>query len=134
MREPAPRNLAIAALLAGALVPLGARALGLGEISVQSRLHERFDATIEVVSPAAGDVSEMVVRLADAQAHGSVGIQRAHLLTGLRFEPVSTADGAYIHITSEERIREPSLNFVVEVQWPRGRMLREYSVLLEPPG
>lgn len=124
-------------LLAGAamMLPLqGVAALGLGDLRVDSTLNQNLNARIELVKVDAGDIDAMTVRLADPEAFESAGLKRSHLLTQLEFEPVSTAEGAgYIQVTSKERIREPYLNFIIEVQWPNGKVLREYTVLLRTP-
>jgi len=124
-------------LLAGAalLLPLEAViALGLGDLRVESMLNQNLHARIELLNVAAGDIDGMTVRVADPEIFESAGLQRSHLMNQLKFEPVSTAEGAgYIQVTSRERIREPYLNLIVEVQWPNGKVLREYTVLLRTP-
>jgi pilus assembly protein FimV len=125
-------------LLAGALMlfPLqGAYALGLGDLRVESVLNQNLNARIELVSVRPGDIDNLNIRLADAEVFENAGLDRPHRLTQLKFEAVSTSESAgYIQITSKQRIREPFLNFIIEVEWPRGKMLREYTVLLESPG
>ncbi len=111
-----------------------ASALGLGELDVQSVMNQELDARIDLVSVKTGDIINMSVRLADPEVFKSAGLPRPYHLTKLKFEPVETAENAgYIRITSKERIREPYLNFIIEVTWPNGRLLREYSVLLNKP-
>lgn len=124
-------------LIIGALLffPLhGVLALGLGDLKVESVLNQRLEARIDLVSVKPGDIAGLTVRLADPDVFESAGLPRDHHLTELRFEAVSTADDAgHIRVTSKERIREPYFNFIVEVQWPNGRLLREYTVLLRKP-
>lgn len=125
-------------LLAGALMLLplhGAFALGLGEMRVESNLNQNLNARIELVSVRPGDVANLNVRLADTEVFKSAGLDRPHQLNQLKFKAVSTSESAaYIQVTSKERIREPFLNFIIEVEWPGGKILREYTVLLKTPG
>lgn len=125
-------------LLAGALLlfPLhGAFALGLGELHVDSALNQNLNARIELVSVKPGDVANLNIRLADAEVFEKAGIDRPYQLNQLKFEAMSTSESAaYIQITSKERIREPFLNFIIEVEWPGGKVLREYTVLLKTSG
>lgn len=122
----------IAALL---LLPLtAASALGLGELEVESTLHEEFDARIELVAVKPGDIPRITVRLADTEIFQSAGLPRPHHLTTLDFEVVGTGEASgHIRVTSKERIREPFLNFIIEVRWPNGKLLREYTALLKTP-
>jgi len=113
----------------------GVSALGLGELEVQSIMNQRLDGRIDLTSVKTGDIINMTVRLADPDVFESAGLPRPFHLTQLEFEPVETAENAgYIRITSKERIREPYLNFIIEVSWPNGKLLREYTVLLKKPG
>ena len=125
-------------LLAGALMlfPLhGAFALGLGDLRVESSLNQNLNARIELVSVRPGDVVNLSIRLADAEVFENAGLDRPYQLNQLKFEAVSTSESAaYIQITSQELIREPFLNFIIEVEWPGGKILREYTVLLKTPG
>ena len=79
----------------------------------------------------AEEISDIKVILGDEAAFERAGLERTFVLTSLRFEVVRTASGeTYIAVGSTERIREPFLNFIVDVHSPSGRILREYSLLL----
>lgn len=127
----------LTSVLAGAalLLPLqAAMALGLGNLRIESMLNQNLNARIELAKVEPGDIDAMTVRLADPETFERAGLQRSHLVSQLEFQPVSTAESAgYIQVTSGERIREPYLNFIIEVQWPNGKALREYTVLLRIP-
>lgn len=111
-----------------------ASALGLGELEVNSIMNQTLDARIDLVSVKTGDIINMEVRLAEPEVFKSAGLPRPLYLTKLKFEPVETAENAgYIRITSKSRIREPYMNFIIEVTWPNGRMLREYTAVLKKP-
>jgi len=120
--------------LMGLLAPLGANALGIGDIRLHSALNQTLNAEIPLVTSANDDVSGMKVTLASPEAFARAGIERHYSLFKLRFTPQQSADGSYvIKVTSSESIREPFLNFMIEVYWPQGRLQREFTVLLDPP-
>lgn len=124
------RHLVLATLF---LTSASASALGLGEIELDSALNERFDGEIEVLDSRGLDTSEILVSLGSAEDFRRVGVERFFYLTDLRFEVENSSGGAVIKVTSSQPITEPYLNFLVEVLWPSGRMLKEYTVLLDPP-
>ncbi len=128
------RKLALAVSLALGTVSVPVHALGLGELSSKSGLNQNFSGDITLLSVQAEELDAVRVKLADADAFERAGVERPFYLSLLRFEPTLTAKGAtVIRVTSEFPIREPFLNFLVEVNWPNGRLLREYTVLLDPP-
>jgi pilus assembly protein FimV len=108
--------------------------LGLGEIEVDSALNQPLNAQIGLISARADELEEMRVELAPANVFDRVGVPRPYFLTQLKFTPVSLpGGGTAIRVTSKDPVREPFLTFLVEVTWPKGRLLREYTVLLDPP-
>lgn len=118
----------------GLLAPMGANALGIGDIKLHSALNQLLNAEIPLVVSGAESISEVRVTLAPPDAFSRAGIERQHALTKLRFSPIQKPDGSYvIKISSQDVIREPFLNFLVEVNWPQGRLFREFTVLLDPP-
>lgn len=115
-------------------IPSLAGALGLGNLNLNSALNEPFDARIRLLSPTADELDSLTVRLADSAAFARIDIDRPAVLSRLKFTLDRAEQGAdTIHITSAEPIREPFLNFLVEVGWSNGRLFREYTVLLDPP-
>lgn len=115
-------------------IPSLAGALGLGDLKLNSALNEPFDARIRLLSPTADELDSLTVRLADSAAFARIDIDRPAVLSRLKFTLDRAERGAdTIHITSAEPIREPFLNFLVEVGWSNGRLFREYTVLLDPP-
>ena len=128
------RKLAVALALAGGLGSGVAQALGLGEIELQSYLNEPLDA--EIVLPQSEGVSpgDVFVNLAPESAYERVGLDRSQFLSKLRFEVVTGTDGnLVVNVSSREPLREPYLNFLLELTWPNGRLMREYAVLVDPP-
>ena len=109
-------------------------ALGLGELDLKSALNQRFDAEIVLLNTGDLEQVEIIPSLAAEEDFERVGVNRDYHLTDLRFNAQLREDGTHVvHITSRKPIIEPFLNFIVEVLWPNGRILREYIVLLDPP-
>ena len=128
------RKLAMAVSLAVGTLPLSVYALGLGEIRTSSALNEKFEAEIELLSVKKGELDTLRVGLAPAEVFAQTGVERPFLLSRLKFKPIRTRDGkAIIKVTSDVPIREPFLDFFIQVAWPKGQLVREYTVLLDPP-
>ncbi len=128
------RKLVLAIAAASALTSGMAHALGLGEVTLKSALNQPLDAEIELVEVRDLSSTEVVPNLASPEEFNKAGIDRQFFLTDLKFTPVLKPNGkSVIRVTSSKPIREPYLNFLVEVLWPSGRVLREYTVLLDPP-
>ena len=109
-------------------------ALGLGEIDTRSALNERFSAEIELLDTRDLEPSEVIASLASTDDFRRVGVERFFFLTNLQFDVVRNGRGnLVITASSNQPITEPYLNFLVEVLWPSGRLLKEYTVLLDPP-
>ncbi len=129
------RKLAMAVSLAvSSTLPLSVYALGLGEIRTSSALNENFKGEIELLSVEKGQLDTLKVGLAPAEVFARTGVERPFHLSRLRFKTLRKRDGrAVILVTSEVPIREPFLDFFVQVTWPKGKLVREYTVLLDPP-
>lgn len=123
-------TLASGSALYSGMVP----ALGLGEISLHSALNQPLDAEIELLEVGDLDASDIHVGLASADDFQRSGVARFVFLNDLRFSPVLRGANSVIRVASTRPVREPYLNFLIEVQRPTGRLLREYTVLLDPPG
>ncbi|MSR15736.1 MAG: hypothetical protein EXR86_14515 [Gammaproteobacteria bacterium] len=130
---PRKRAVAVAVVLSALLTPV-AFGLGLGTLKTKSALNEPFEARVEVVSASVQDFDALTVKLADEEQFSRAGVARDAVLLNLRFEVVSSEVGAdYIRITTKDPVREPFLNFLLELNWAQGRLIREYTVLLDPP-
>lgn len=115
-------------------IPSLAQALGLGGIEVKSGLNEPLNAEIQVIQAAPGEADGLAVALASAEDFARVGIDRTRMDMPLSFAVGKANNGeAIIRVTSAAPVREPFLNFLLEVNWSKGRLLREYTVLLDPP-
>lgn len=128
------RRLALAPTLVCALLSSpAAHALGVGEIELQSALNQPLDAEIPLRGVAGDDTGDVIVTLASEEAFRDLGLARPYALTRLEFDVVARDGTALIQISSREPISEPFLNFLIEVDAPDGNLLREYTVLLDPP-
>ena len=128
------RKLAVALALAGGLGSGVAQALGLGEIELQSYLNEPLDAEIALPDSRGVNPADVFVNVAPEQAYERVGLDRNQFLSKLRFQVVTRNDGSLaVNVSSREPLREPYLNFLLEMTWPNGRLMREYAVLVDPP-
>lgn len=109
-------------------------AIGLGDIDLKSALNEPLRAEIVLLSANPDELSDLTVTLASAETFARYGIDRPFFLQGIEFNVVSAgAAGSVVQIRSRSPITEPFLTFLVEATWSSGRLLREYTVLLDPP-
>ncbi|WP_462379076.1 FimV/HubP family polar landmark protein [Pseudomonas sp. Marseille-QA0892] len=128
------RKLVLAIAAASSLGAGTAHALGLGEVTLQSSLNQPLVAEIELLDTRGLENNELKPSLASPEAFNQAGVDRQYFLTDLRFTPVVRPNGkSVIRVTSTKPVREPYLNFLVEVVWPNGRLMREFTLLLDPP-
>nr|VFK17081.1 MAG: FimV N-terminal domain-containing protein [Candidatus Kentron sp. LPFa] len=125
-------------ILALALLPFvwttNVYALALTDINLSSGINEPLDARIPLRALQPNDMETIRIKLADTEHFTRANLERLPILDDLRFEAVRSPDGsAYIRITTDSAVNEPFLSFIVEVSWSRGRILREYTLLLDPP-
>ena len=112
-----------------------ANATGLGGISVSSNLGQPLRAEIELVSVDKADRSSIAAKLAVADAFKRAGLEYPYALPRLKFDIVARdTDQPRIRITSTQPINEPFVTLLVEVVWSSGKLLREYTFLLDPVG
>jgi pilus assembly protein FimV len=113
--------------------PAGAWALGLGDIELQSALNQPFRAEI-ALSATADELEGLRVTLAGDDMFARRGLDRPAFLSNLEFRVVADRNGRnVIQVTSRDSIAEPFVTLLVEASWPRGRNIKEYTVLLDPP-
>ena len=108
-------------------------AIGLGDIQLDSALNEPLRAEIELLSATPEELASLNVSLASAETFVRYGIDRPYYLQELAFNVATGPNGAVIQVRSPAPITEPFLTFLVEATWSAGRLLREYTVLLDPP-
>lgn len=128
------RKLVLAVAAATAFTSGFANALGLGELAVKSSLNQPLEAEISLLEVRDLTSADIKTQLASSEDFTKAGVDRQFFLTGLTFTPMIGANGkSVIRVTSNKPVKEPYLNFLVEVLWPNGRLLREYTLLLDPP-
>jgi pilus assembly protein FimV len=116
------------------LLGTAAHALSLGDIEVYSALNQPLEAEIMLTSVRPGETEGMLIRLASEDAFTQAGVDRPFYLTKIKFQLAAKSDGTqYILVTTDNPVREPFLSFLVDIDWPRGHLIREYTVLLDPP-
>jgi FimV-like protein len=123
-------------LLVGGAVTYSALApaLGLGDITLHSALNQPLRADIALVDIGGLEEGELSVSLATADEFSRAGVDRVFFLNDLKFTPVLRGNRSLIRVTSSKPVNEPFLNFLVQLNQPNGRLLREYTVLIDPPG
>lgn len=128
------RKLTSALVAAGALSSPFALGLGLGDISLKSSLNQPLQAEIKLLQTRELAEEEILPSLASEEEFNRAGVERFFFLSNIDFdvELSGKGDGSLL-LTTKQTIQEPFLNFLVEVNWPNGRVLREYTVLLDPP-
>jgi pilus assembly protein FimV len=125
-----------ARLLAAALLlwlPLYVLGAGLGKLTVQSALGQPLAAEIEIVSLQPGEQDSLSARFAPNEAYRQAGIEFNSVLMAVRFSIENRNGRPYIKLSSSAPINEPFLNVLVELGWNSGRLVREYTFLLDPP-
>ncbi|RRJ83550.1 type IV pilus assembly protein FimV [Aestuariirhabdus litorea] len=128
------RQCSIAALCSTLLLSNPVLAMGVGQITVKSTLGSALWAEIELTTEESVEPREVIAKLAGREAFQRMGIARDQFLTQLKFELRTNNRGRpYLLVTSKDAVKEPFLNFVLDLQWSRGQLLREYAVLLDPP-
>lgn len=124
------------AIASGSLVYSGmASALGMGDITLHSALNQPLSAEIDLLDVGDLAADDIRVVLASSSDFSRVGVERLDFLQDLTFEAVIDGNRSRIQVASNKPVREPYLNFLVEITRAKSRMLREYTVLLDPvPG
>ena len=110
-------------------------AAGLGGINVLSQLGQPFSAEIDLVNVSKEELATLSAKLAAPDAYRAANLQFNPALSGMRLSIERRSDGRpFIRATSARPVAEPFLDILVELSWQGGRIVREYSALLDPPG
>src|SRR5438552_12796793 len=109
------------------------RAAGLGQLSVISPLGQPLNAEIEIVSLQPGEEEGLVARLASPDAFRAAGIEFNPALVSARFAIERRGGRPLLRVRTTQPVNDPFLEILVELQWTSGRLVREYTVLLDPP-
>lgn len=116
-----------------ALAPMAAQAAGLGKLTVVSALGQPLRAEIELTA-SREEYSSLSARLASAEAFRNAGIEYAPVLSSIRFSLDKRPNGQpFLRVSSDRPLNEPFVDMLVEVNWASGRLVREYTFLLDPP-
>src|SRR3982751_4097719 len=121
-------------LLALLLLPGISHALGLGDVHLNSPLNAPLDAEIELVNATPEDLATLEAKLASKETFARYGLEWPQFMAGVTVTRDRTPSGGYVlRIKSQEAVTEPFLTLLIEATWARGRLVREYTVLLDPP-
>ena len=127
------RATAIAVASCLSFAPWLAEAASLGKITVLSGLGQPLRAEIEI-SASRAELAGMTARLAGSAAFKEAGIDYASALLDLRFDIGKRSNGApVVKVSSTKPVNEPFMDMLVELSWPSGPLLKEYTFLLDPP-
>lgn len=122
------------ALAASCLFASQAWALGLGRITIQSALGETLRAEIDVTSMTPEEASTLQLKVASADVYRAAGIEYNPVLPGAKVTIERSSDGrGTLKVTSDRAVTEPFLDVILEANWSAGRLVRAYTLLLDPP-
>jgi len=128
------RKLAATVAVSTALISPSAWSLGLGDIDADSGLNQPLKAEISLLSSRNVSEDDLRAKLASYESYAKFGVQREAYHNSLAFKVITKEDGTKaIMVESRESIKEPFINFLVELNWTQGKLLREYTLLLDPP-
>lgn len=131
------KNIISALLLAGMLVatPMAANAAGLGKLKVISALGQPLRAEIDLLSIPKDEIDLVTAKIAPVDAYKQARLERQEGLSAVRFTVEKRPNGEpYLKVSSTQAFNEPFIQLLIQLDWPTGRLLREYTVLLDPPG
>jgi len=132
-KEMFHKTLKILCLLLISLIPINAYSLGFGKIKTNSALNEIMDAEIPLLSATKSDIGSLEIKLASPEVFQRFGTDRPNLLNLLKFEVKQKSGLSFIKITSKKVIREPFLDFWLEMNSKNERIIKNFVVLLDPP-
>ena len=116
-------------------MPGAANAIGLGDIHVDSGLNERLAAEIDIVGATALDLSDLRAAVANRDTFVRYGVDRPAFLSSATFKVTQDGQGRpVLAVRSTESFTEPVVNFLVDLRWTHGELVRQYTLLLDPPG
>ena len=128
------KKLALVVAALGALQTDVASALGLGELTLNSALNQPLEAEIKLLDTGDLDASQVLIELGSKEDFDRAGVSRDFFLSNMRFNVEIDENGqGVIRVNTKENVIEPYLDFIIEARWPNGRILREYTVLLDLP-
>ena len=121
--------------LALGLAPAASQAAGLGRLNVLSTIGQPLLGEIELVSVSKEELSSLTARVAPAESFQSANVQFNPALVGARLTVERRPDGRpYLRLSSQRSVEEPFIDLLIELTWSTGRLVREYTALIDPPG
>jgi len=126
----ARHHLALAALL---VASGSVQALGLGKLNVQSALGETMRAEIDVTSLTAEEAATLKARIAPPESYRSSGVEYNPVLTSTQVQIVRSNGRTLLRVSSDRSVQEPFVDVILELSWSSGRLVREYTLLFDPP-
>ncbi|MGI9296204.1 MAG: type IV pilus assembly protein FimV, partial [Pseudomonadales bacterium] len=124
----------VVGLVGAFLYAVGVQALGLGDVKLNSGLNEPLDAEIKLLNTGDLNASQIIIKLASAEDFARAGAERDFFLTNFKYKTkLDGKGGGVVKITTKELVREPYLNFLLEAKWPSGKLVREYTLLVDLP-
>jgi pilus assembly protein FimV len=111
-----------------------ALALGLGKLTVNSGLGQPLSAQIELTAAQRDELDSLRARIADPSVYRDNGAQYIGALSRARITVEQRGNAAYLRVTTAAPVNEPFLNLIIELSWATGRVVRDYTFLLDPPG
>lgn len=110
-------------------------ALGLGELNILSTLNQSLNAEVEILEVGLLSPEEIVISIASHSTFKKYQVERPLIYDDITVEPVTAVAGqpTRYRLQSHAFIHEPFLHLIVEARWPGGRVLREYTALLDLP-
>lgn len=117
------------------ILPISVLAAGLGQLNVLSALGEPLKADIELLSVSTSEMATLKARVAPASAYAAQGLARPASHNDIKVNIAKRSNGKkFLKLHSNQAITEPFLDMLIEVEWENGRILKEYTALLDPPG
>lgn len=115
-------------------LPVNVHPLGIGDIKLHSFLNQKLDAEISLLVSADDDISKIKVNIASPEKFNERGVPWNYFLSTIKFETnLAPNTPALVRLSSTEPLKEPFLNFLLEVNWTKGSLYREFTVLVNPP-
>ena len=116
------------------LFPITSHALALGKLKVFSALNEPLKAEIEFTSATEKELKGLTVSLASRADFDTAGVDRLPFLTQIKFIVAKKTDGRhFLELRTDQQLDEPFLHLLLQIEWPGGRLVREYTALIDPP-
>lgn len=134
-RRPRYGRTQVAAAAAAVLAMASSTAwgLGLGRLSVQSALGETLKAEIDITSLSAEEAGTLKVRIAPPESYRATGVEYNSVLTSTQVQVARSNGRTFLRVSSDRAVQEPFVDVILELSWASGRLVREYTLLFDPP-